>query len=122
MNWENTLGKVGGAVAGGVGGYMSGQPQQRKPGPLMQYLTRPRKPNIQTGMPNTGTYRSPINYPEINAEYQPQEQMAQGGLVTKPTTALIGENGPEMVVPLTHRPDAKVGPGNALTPQMRYGR
>lgn len=36
--------------------------------------------------------------------------MAQGAIVTKPTTALIGEKGPEVVVPLTDQPGAKVSP------------
>jgi phage-related protein len=37
----------------------------------------------------------------------PQVQLAKGGIVTGPTIALVGEAGPEMVVPLTgpYRPD-----------------
>lgn len=35
---------------------------------------------------------------------------AQGGIVTKPTVALLGEHGPEKVVPLTDVPGAKVSP------------
>jgi hypothetical protein len=38
--------------------------------------------------------------------------MANGGVVDKPTTALLGEDGPEMVVPLSKRPGAKVSPAN----------
>ncbi len=51
------------------------------------------------------------------------QQFASGGVVTKPTTAIIGEDGPEMVVPLSGRPDAKVSPRNLPhRPQMSYGR
>lgn len=39
---------------------------------------------------------------ETGAEYAVQpERMAMGGLVTEPTFAMIGEAGPEMVLPLT---------------------
>src|SRR5580765_401161 len=38
--------------------------------------------------------------------------MASGGIVTQPTLALIGEAGPEMVVPL----QGQAGPGAAYTP------
>ncbi len=50
------------------------------------------------------------------------QQFAQGGVVSKPTTAIIGEDGPEMVVPLSGRPDAKVSPRNLPGMQMQYGR
>ncbi len=49
-------------------------------------------------------------------------QFAQGGVVNRPTTAIIGEDGPEMVVPLSGRPDAKVSPRNLPGMQMQYGR
>lgn len=48
------------------------------------------------------------------------QQFGSGGIVDRPTTAIIGEDGPEMVVPLSGRPDAKVSPRNI--PQMNYGR
>lgn len=38
-----------------------------------------------------------INIPEI-------PKLAQGGIINKPTTALIGESGPEVVVPLKNTP------------------
>jgi hypothetical protein len=40
-----------------------------------------------------------------------QNPMAKGGIVTKPTRALLGENGPEVVIPLSGNPNAKVTPG-----------
>lgn len=66
-------------------------------------------------------------YPGIQPTDLDQQQQgggaqgfAQGGVVDKPTTAIIGEDGPEMVVPLSGRPDAKVSPRNL--PMMNYGR
>jgi hypothetical protein len=38
--------------------------------------------------------------------------MANGGVVNKPTTALLGEDGPEMVVPLNRRPGNRVSLAN----------
>lgn len=42
--------------------------------------------------------------------------MAEGRIVTHPTTALIGENGPEAVIPLNGRMDA------AVRPSVAFGR
>lgn len=88
----------------------------------------PRMPPIQTsgGMPGLGIPGSPTP-PSPPSPYDPattgagSQPMANGGVVTKPTTALIGEDGPEMVVPLTHRPNAKVSMAN-VAPRMNYGR
>lgn len=92
----------------------------------------------QGGMPPPGPM-SPMAAPPMNPYQNPYpqrppmvdqppgmgmpaggQQFAQGGIVDKPTTAIIGEDGPEMVVPLSGRPDAKVSPRNI--PQMNYGR
>jgi hypothetical protein len=70
--------------------------------------------------PDAGQYPDPWQDP-YGYSQSPVSGLQQGGIVTEPTTALIGENGPEMVVPLGYRPDAKVGPRNAL-PQMSYAR
>ena len=35
-------------------------------------------------------------------------QLADGGIVTKPTTAIVGENGPEMIIPLKEQRDTNV--------------
>lgn len=46
---------------------------------------------------------------------------AQGGIVTRPTRAIIGEKGPEAVVPLTQRSDAVTTPqsvGQGITPSQ----
>jgi hypothetical protein len=43
---------------------------------------------------------------------------AMGGMVTEPTMAMIGESGPEMVVPMSDEPGAILPPSTAL----RYGQ
>lgn len=49
--------------------------------------------------------------------------LADGGVVSKPTVALIGEDGPEMVVPLGYRARAKTRPSVAMAAQpVRKGR
>jgi hypothetical protein len=42
---------------------------------------------------------------------QPDPQMAHGGIVNKPTRAIIGENGPEAVIPLDGHAGSKMTPG-----------
>lgn len=50
------------------------------------------------------------------------EAFSGGKIVTHPTTALIGENGPEAVIPLNPQPGAKITPGmmglNTPTPGL----
>ena len=53
---------------------------------------------------------------ETGAEYAVgAEKMAMGGLVTEPTFAMLGEAGPEMVIPLT-------GMGALTSPMMKPKR
>ena len=53
---------------------------------------------------------------ETGTEYAVgSEKMAMGGLVTEPTFAMIGEAGPEMVIPLS-------GPGAFLSPLVKPKR
>lgn len=42
-----------------------------------------------------------IELPDIRYGPEPEVQMAAGGIVTRPTVALIGESGPEAVIPLS---------------------
>ncbi len=42
------------------------------------------------------------------------DYMGEGQVVDKPTSAMVGESGPEAIVPLSHKPDAKVRPGAVL--------
>jgi len=53
---------------------------------------------------------------ETGTEYAVgSEKMAMGGLVTEPTFAMLGEAGPEMVIPLT-------GPGAFVSPLVKPKR
>ena len=51
---------------------------------------------VPSWVPKIGGKGFSLNIPEIPS-------LAAGGIVTKPTLALIGENGPEAVVPLGSR-------------------
>lgn len=57
------------------------------------------------GIPN------PTEDAEISGGGQPMDMYASGGIVDKPTIAMLADKGPEMVVPLTPRPNQKVTPG-----------
>ena len=46
--------------------------------------------------------------------------MADGGLVLNPTLALLGEEGPELVIPLTKKPMKKSPYRKELTRQQRF--
>jgi hypothetical protein len=61
-------------------------------------------PNIP-GLPGRGTE---FSFPKIPA-------LAEGGIVTAPTLALIGEKGPEAVVPLDQYGNAGMGGGMTIT-------
>jgi hypothetical protein len=58
------------------------------------------------GPPQIQEDNGPEDYGEAD------ERMADGGIVDKPRNVLLGEDGPEMVVPLSRRPGAKVSPAN----------
>lgn len=128
----------------------AGGVQPRQEGPMMDYLRRAIHPRPTGSMPSgvggglpgdtqipmgptppvAGPPTMPIPYPRPPVPQGDQnsgsgmaangQAFAQGGVVDKPTTAIIGEDGPEMVIPLSGRADAKVSPRNI--PQMNYGR
>lgn len=125
-----------GAALGGVSGY-AGQTQM--PGPMMRPRpkfdpTMARNAGARIGvqqqqqqMPQPpdagGMQTNPYELPDyMNGPLPPPSGMAGGGIVTQPTTALIGEQGPEMVIPLSGRqPGARVGPSNAMGMNYRRG-
>ena len=85
-----------------------------QPVPGMAPITSQAMPQPPQGMyPPRGPY-------DPNSTAAGAQRFASGGVVNRPTTALIGEDGPEMVVPLTNRPDARVSRANLLG--MRYRR
>jgi hypothetical protein len=70
----------------------------------------------QTPIPNQ--FHEQFGVPPRNT--RPQQAAAQGTVVSKPTNVLLGEDGPEAVIPLNGRPDARVSTANL--PQMQYRR
>jgi hypothetical protein len=52
-------------------------------------------PYARVGYPNTGTFNP---YLAQSMGGLPQQQMAEGGVVTRPTVARLGEQGPEAVI------------------------
>ncbi len=142
MDWASMAG-IGAGAARGYEGMKTGIPQatpaqQPGQGPLMKYLhNRHKKPGDPpvpqpTGMPTDNpmpelattqpvqpSMGPPNPYPPPGLDQQPPA-FAQGSVVTKPTTAILGEDGPEMVVPLDGREDAKVSPSNLM--KMNYQR
>jgi hypothetical protein len=84
-----------------------GRKRRGPPWPLGR-LKRP-VPNIRGGGPPVPNgladwpgedldSQDPFADPNANYGMPPQEQMARGGVVTKPTVAVVGERGPEAVV------------------------
>jgi hypothetical protein len=65
-------------------------------------------PSTPTGLPQPGTtpvddrMKPPVkvNPLDSNSKIQPDKELATGGIITKPITALVGEAGPEAVIPL----------------------
>ena len=54
---------------------------------------------------NKEHYQSMIDYYEKKIkEFTPTDAFAKGGVVTSPTVAMIGEQGPEMIIPLSDLP------------------
>lgn len=112
--------------------------QMPPPGPLPPVGAGPQAPPSPAQDLDLGVQQSPANPydnpyplkppgtmdpdapPPGTADPRQQQGYAHGGIITKPTTALIGEDGPEMVIPLSGRRDAKVSPRNL--PHMNYAR
>jgi hypothetical protein len=55
---------------------------------------------VGAGVSGPSTYVNPIVPVHGSRNLRPENQMASGGIVTRPTLALLGERGPEAVVPL----------------------
>lgn len=85
-------------------GYVPGEQQQMDP------YERSQSPAVQT-QAELYAQRAYDRNPLAGGPY------ADGGIVTRPTVAVIGESGPEAIVPLGNRPGAKIRPSS-----MRYQR
>ena len=55
---------------------------------------------LQSQIASAQAAAAAIKVPQIPAQVTPKVKLAEGGLVTGPTNALIGEAGPEVVIPL----------------------
>jgi hypothetical protein len=109
---------------------------QEQPGPAMpEQPPPPPTPGISSApsgelTPNTGQAGAGQASPFMNHHQGPSkyfddqdgqnDQMAQGGIVTQPTKAVLGENGPEAVIPMSPTANAKLHPTGFL--KARYQR
>lgn len=94
------------------GGY---RPQQQP----QQSQWQPPRQQAPPGIQHQGQQQQSWNQQPQQSSYRAQPRqmnspMAAGKIVTQPTTALIGENGPEAVIPLNGRTDANVRPSVAF--------
>jgi hypothetical protein len=96
-------------------------PQLRLPTPpgMQQVTTQVAPPALPSGVPVPAVPRGMSTAPNPNIT-PIVPHMASGGIVTQPTVALIGEAGPEAVVPLPNYqppdPDLQARLGNAAGP------
>lgn len=60
----------------------------------------PEPPAEQSSLPTKSARDRKTTPQQTSPIAQPEVKMAEGGIVTKPTTALVGEAGPEAVLPL----------------------
>ena len=108
------------AGAGALGGWLANRraAQQRLQGAVGGLDTYPTPgpsmppPDLSGG---AGRY--------MGAGTNPPEPMAEGRVVNKPTVALLGDRGPEAVVPMGRQANTRVRPNVALSPTRRraYG-
>jgi len=66
----------------------------------------PMQQQTATAQPQN-SFASPFG----NMRFGAPPAMADGGIVDKPTLAILGEDGPEAVVPMSGNPNAKITPG-----------
>lgn len=116
---ERALGAITGAVQMGAQAFGGGAPTAAassalsSPGYTPEQFGAPMQ--LQTG-PGATPYAptaSPVGY--TPGAFNVPMQLAEGGLVTKPTRAIVGEAGPEVVIPLAKLPDLVKRLGERLT-------
>lgn len=100
---------VTGADAGEGGGGVQSMPSDMAAGPVGPDAALSIMENRPPEEPDWGSSFGG------DSGFQP---MVDGQVVTQPTQALIGEDGPEMVVPLNYRASAKARPGMAFGQQQ----
>lgn len=130
---SNETGNIGNATPQGTTamGDDGDSPMMPTPPPVSGMQSMPMQPTSMSGMPDMpapaqldGGQPAPADTPTAPrvAETPPgsaNPQMANGGIVSKPTNVMLGDKGPEAVIPLTN-PGAKVTPG--MFTKSRYRR
>jgi hypothetical protein len=110
----NTTQPAGGAAVPGTGGIagananLGGAPSGGMSGDSLDWQAATaamQNAGNTSGLPNPMTMGNNMTLGGVNPGLQ-MPAFASGGVVTKPTVALIGEAGPEAVVPLGHTGDA----------------
>lgn len=106
-----------------MGGFMAGLGQYAKSRLMNRLGSDPNQHllgAIYRGMhrnpqsdPGIGNYDNQITEQDSSArpDYSAEEGMASGKMVTHPTIALLGEHGPEAVVPMDGKASNKISPG-----------
>lgn len=113
------MGSFFGALAEGLGDYAKYRAMKSKTGQAIQggfqqpspALDRSAMENNPATAPDPNTMQAPpAPQPALIAPpTAPPEPMGGGKVVTTPTVALLGDKGPEAVVPLTDQPGNRVG-------------
>jgi hypothetical protein len=81
---------------------------QTMQGPTYQQAPPPQPAQAQAQAPQAPqSFASPFG----NMRFGQPQAMADGDVVTEPTLAMLGEDGPEAVVPMGGNPDATITPG-----------
>ncbi len=85
---------------------------------------QPQQQTATAQQPQSQSFSSPFGKMNFGNSGNTANPMRRGGIVTKPTRAIIGEDGPEVVIPLSGDADAKITPGQiagigAATPRVR---
>jgi hypothetical protein len=134
----NTAGSGAGRYRGGIIGMMGGDPNQTLLETLYQAYQKHQQNNqdqqLNAGMdrnavtsdPNQGAGPTGTAGPSAPVPNNPgndgAEPFAKGGVVTQPTRAILGENGPEAVIPLTDQPGAHLSTNMLGAVHSRYRR
>lgn len=110
---NNPYGAMATLGAGAVGSLMDRARQRKAMGNIQASLPGAAATIPPGPMPPPPPVSAP---PPNNMAPSNQSPMAKGSIVTRPTVAMLGDKGPEAVVPLNNKP------GNKVKPSMLFGR
>jgi hypothetical protein len=115
---------VGRAISGGVSRYRGQNPETVAAG-AQQAQDSLEQSGALGGMPPPNADQTAMSMDPTtgSGELAGLSPLAHGRIVTQPTKALLGERGPEAVVPLNPNPQNRVTPAilDSLTPRYRGG-